>query len=453
MPTIGPNIFQRALRSITGLFSRRGAVALGVGDEASDRFGSALGWHRDYVKQIEPSFPIEFIRVLRRLVLVVPDLSQALKRIIYLANTGFDVTLEDASEADQERGQDLINQFFRDRPGIVNHLIRQTCIAGVLSAECAPSVGLDNVDIQVIPAETIRFRREPVEGGETGATIDVPHQLMPRGDARRLDATQYTYEALERDEGNPYGIPPFLSALESIYVQRAGRSNLKAILDKLGMLGMVHVAQDRPRRAPNEDDKAYSSRLLNTISNLRDKLLKRIRSGIIFTYSDTKVTHTPVVGDARGHEQVWRANEEQLASGLDTDPALLGRSYSTTETYAGVIFSAFESKLGNVRHPTERFLRDKALDQFLRLHGLSFSRLSWKWHDSASLNAEGESRARLSNKQSEMVDQRMVLERYDRGIIDLDTAARELGYEQAAGLADKVAASAKKKRGRVLRER
>ena len=433
------------------IFFRAGAaVGLSVGDDLADRFASALSWHRQFVKQIDPSFPIEFIAILRRLVKLVPDLSQGLKRHIYLANTGYEITLEDASEKDQERGQELIKQFFRDRPGLVNHLIRQTCITGALSAECAPSVGLDDVDIQVIPAELIRFRREPVEGSNSGATVDVPFQLMPRGDMRRLDTEQYTYEALERDEGNPYGIPPFISAMESVFVQRAGRSNIKAILDKLGMLGLVHVAQDRPRREPNEDDAGYRSRLLATIGELRDKIMRRVRSGIIFTYNDTKVAHTPIVGDARAHEPVWRANEEQVASGIDTDPALMGRSYSTTETYAGVVFAAFEGKLGNVRHPTERFLRDKALDQYLRLHGLSFSRLSWKWEDGVSLNAVAESRARYTNGQSDALRQRMIFERLERGIIDLDTAAQELGYDKAAGLPPQAAATEVKKKARGL---
>lgn len=382
------------------------------------------------IDQVHPDFPIEFIDLIQKLVLITPDLSQAVKRIVQLANTGLEFELEDASESEQEKARLEIKRFMALQPGLINSLIRQVCITGAVSAEAVPNLNLKGLaELRLVKTASIRFGRVQ----EAGRTVLRPHQAVAHGYAA-LNPLQYYYEALEKSEESPYGIPPFIAALENVFVQQSARKSTRSVLEKLGLLGFLHVVRRRGRPRPGvrpEDAAATEEKELN---DLRDSAVKRLSKGLVVSYDDTDIKHSNVTGDTRGFDSVWKTNEEQIASGLDIDPAILGRSYSTTETYAGVVFTAFVRKLANMRQPVESFLKF-ALTLHLRSLGYRFSRLHGVWGPDASINRQADAEAERVRAETEQIQIQNALAKVQAGLITLDDAARELGYEKATGKA------------------
>ena len=115
----------------------------------------------DYTTELEkfgdtlnPSFPLEFIPLIKRMALIYPDVSQAVKRSVLLGNTGLKFRLEGASDQVQEQAQLEIKNWLAEYPGIINKLFRQVVMTGAVSCECIPSIDLKSVEeLRLIPVE------------------------------------------------------------------------------------------------------------------------------------------------------------------------------------------------------------------------------------------------------------------------------------------------------------
>lgn len=113
-----------------------------------------------FVQDVNPSFPLESISLIKKLVIAFPDLSQAVKRSLTLGNSGIEWKI-DADENGKKKIQTDIDTFFKKHPGITNHLLRQILTTGALSAEIVPSLNLDSVaEIRLIPVEKVIFKKE-----------------------------------------------------------------------------------------------------------------------------------------------------------------------------------------------------------------------------------------------------------------------------------------------------
>jgi hypothetical protein len=167
---------------------------------------------------------------------------------------------------------------------------------------------------------------------------------------------------------------------------------------------------------------------MSILKDLRAGIAAKIKSGILVHFKDTEVEHTNVTGDMSGFEKIYQAIEEQTASGLDIDPALLGRTYSTTETYAGDVFAAFFSKLSNFAQPVENALK-KFVSLHLRAKGYNFDRISAKWGPAASIDKRADAEAHKADVEADRARFDLVLAKLQSGLISQETAARELGYE------------------------
>lgn len=381
----------------------------------------------NFLDGINPSYPIEFLDLIPKLILTTPDLRQAASRSVHLANTGLTFRLVGASKRTQEAADIEIRSLLDAHPGIINRLLFQTVSLGAVSAEAVPAMDLSGVEeIRIVPVRRIRFRKAIVQNRERY----VPLELRQDGLLHTLNTEQYLYEALETEEDSPYAIPPFFAALHNVFIQKDGTSNIRKILAKVGLLGFLAMLRDKPRVMPGEDPASYAARLRDELKKFREQSAERIRSGVLYGYNDIKVQHSTVAGDARGFDTVWQANEEQIASGIDFDPALLGRSYSTTETYATVVFTALMAKLRNTRYPTERALK-RFVSLHLRLRGYRFDRISADWGEDASMDPQGDATAEREREAAREIRERSIMARVDAGIIGIDQAAKEMGYEKA----------------------
>ncbi|MCB1201338.1 MAG: hypothetical protein KDK41_11895 [Leptospiraceae bacterium] len=368
--------------------------------------------------------PIEFLETFEHLALTSPDLSQALKRSIHLTNTGHQVEIETRSGNDK-KASEIISEFSKNlyqegagADSLVNSLLRQITLKGALSLEIIPDINLKDIEtVRLVPVQHVRFKY-----------IDGQREIVQTigGVEKVLNRNQYLYYPLETDEKSPYGIPEYISALEILNdIQPESIRGVKKIIKKFGLLGFINAVKKIPYRRGDESEGEFQTRLKRDLENFASVFRKNFENGATVSYDDTKIEHHSVTENTRGAIDLFREIEQQAASGLNIDPALLGRSYSTTETYAGVVYHAFISGNKNKRRLVKRAL-ERIYEFKLLLNGIDVKRVRVTFNPDPSLDREGEARANS-------LDIDNVLKKLNAGLIDDDTAARELGYEKATG--------------------
>ncbi|EMO95726.1 hypothetical protein [Leptospira interrogans] len=380
-----------------------------------------------FVQDVNPSFPLESISLIKKLVIAFPDLSQAVKRSLTLGNSGIEWKI-DADENGKKKIQTDIDTFFKKHPGITNHLLRQILTTGALSAEIVPSLNLDSVaEIRLIPVEKVIFKKEI---DANNIVRFVPYEKGKFG-YNRLNEEQYVYEAIEREEDSPYAIPPFLSVVRWINSQFKTQDNIDKTLNKWGLLGFIIAKFKRPRLLPGTDAKTYENQSKEFLTQAKQSFEKNSQSGFLATYDDTTVDHHTLTDASKtgGFEAISRYIEEQISSGADIDLALLGRSYSVTETYIKVAGKFFLLKLGNYVYPVIQLLiRAITLDQLLK--GNRFQSIDASRKKSISLDPLSDAQAKLTEKQVENADFQLVLAMVKSGAISPEDGAKLLGRDK-----------------------
>ncbi|MDI7219283.1 hypothetical protein QMN07_17465 [Leptospira santarosai] len=380
-----------------------------------------------FVQDVNPSFPLESIPLIKKLVIAFPDLSQAVKRSLTLGNSGIEWKI-DSDESGKKKIQADIDSFFKKHPGITNHLLRQVLTTGALSAEIVPSLNLDSVaEIRLIPVENVRFKKQL---DENNIVRFVPYEKGKFGYIR-LNEEQYIYEAIEREEDSPYAIPPFLSAIRWIHSQFKTQDNIDKTLNKWGLLGFVIAKFKRPRLLPGTDAQTYENQQKEFLQGAKASFEKNSQSGFLATYDDTTVDHHTLTDASKtgGFEAISRYIEEQISSGADIDLSLLGRSYAVTETYIKVAGKFFLLKLGNYAYPVIQLLiRAITLDQLLK--GNRFQSIDASWKKSISLDPLADAQAKLTEEQVKNQEFQLVLSMVKSGAISPDDGAKLLGRDK-----------------------
>ncbi|WP_061230717.1 hypothetical protein [Leptospira weilii] len=380
-----------------------------------------------FVQDVNPSFPLESIPLIKKLVIAFPDLSQAVKRALTLGNSGIEWKIY-ADENGKKKIQTDIDAFFKKHRGITNHLLRQVLTTGALSAEIVPSLNLDSVsEIRLIPVEKVIFKKEI---DADNIVRFVPYEKGKFG-YNRLNEEQYVYEAIEREEDSPYAIPPFLSAIRWIHSQFKTQENIDKTLNKWGLLGFIIAKFKRPRLLPGTDAKTYENQSKEFLTQAKQSFEKNSQSGFLATYDDTTVDHHTLTDASKtgGFEAISRYIEEQISSGADTDLFILGRSYSVTEAYAKIAGKLFLLKLGNFAYPVIQLLiRAITFDQLLK--GNRFQTIDASWKKSISLDPLSDAQAKLAEKQVENAEFQLVLSMVKSGAISPEDGAKLLGRDE-----------------------
>lgn len=386
---------------------------------------------------VDAKFPLEFLGVMQNLSMANPDVSQMVDNIVQLGNTGHNIIVNASTEAQQQRVLDEINRFtstafykFGGVDGFVNAALGQIARSGAVSIEWVPMENLTAIErVVFVPTCQIRFIYDDNEQD------NIPYQKVCQGTRTfnakdptgfvRLNTATYQYVGIQYLDNSPYAIPPILAALEPIMIQRDIMKNFRFIAKKMGLLGFVTFLLEAPKRNPGEKEDAYQSRMQAYLAQNSEPLKSNFRDGMAFGFKDTfEVEHHSLAGNAQGASEIHQRVEEQVFSGLKSDPALHGRTFSTTETYAGVVYEKMLSILSNYQRPIKGVL-EYGIKLHLNLMGLEYDELFVEFEASQSLSAE-----RDENTYATKID--TLIKLYDQGVIDQNQLAQEAGYDSPA---------------------
>lgn len=392
---------------------------------------------------IKNEIPIEILKILAHLSKYNGDVSNAVENVVSLGNTKDTITLD--AGLSPKQSQKIIKDLRKKAklwysgglPALKGDLLKQVAVFGCISAEIVPMANLKGVyKVVLVSPINIEFIYDaatqdyiPCQRVSNFTPTLNTQATIQNGGLIRLNPVTYKYFAVRRDDELPYAMPPFLSALESIKIEKDMLDNFKHVIHKLGVLGFLHAVVTAPKPEPNETPAAYQNRCKAYLKDyIVPELEKGLAKGVIAGFKDShefKVEGTN--SNVAGARELFNLITEMKMSGLKQDPRLLGRQFSTTETYGKVILTKFTSQINSYQLAVDEFLSAMYKMELLL---------------SGQGGIEVEVTSELPTVNDEKVDAEAygmkvdnLIKLYDKGIITLDQFAQEAGYEKAAELA------------------
>lgn len=377
---------------------------------------------------VTPSYRQDLIPLIRDLYKINPDVSIALQDMFKLSNTAhrIDFPNNTTEEARKMRlhlreASKRWSRYSAGMPGLINRMICQIMVGGALSTEAVPNTDLTGLStILFINPEDIRFEREnngvyqPYQLNRFKGTNDKPQYI-------KLNTATYIYVGMYNDTDEPYGIPPFLAALDSIKTQHDMRINFKEIMEIMGMVGFLEAKMEKPARKANESDVAYRARLSKILRDLKVNLKDGMKDGIVTGYIDDhefKLNSTSA--SLENLDVPWKMNQQSVANGLGVNSSLIGVQQNNTEGGAGIALSKLISQLQNIQMVI-KFALEFYYSLELQLAGMPNKGVEVVFSTS-TISDE------IKVQQAQEYKIKNVIAKYNQGLISQEQAAWELGY-------------------------
>lgn len=334
---------QRA--SARSVATSRTSVVIGT---AEDNPLNAL--HKQYAP-LAHMMPWEILDYVELLATYNPDYSQAVDNIRTLANSGHELFV-DGSKRTAKRVKTSLEEKARDIQkahggidGLIDKLLRQGAVFGAMAGEWILNEELTEVvDFVDVSPKSIRFFWEDNHWAPYQKVTAAQAQEAEKNGQKvenqcvKLNETTFSYYAFDAAPGSPYGVPPFVAALTNIAIQKDMVTNMSQIVKKVGMLGIIDLAIKQLPRKPSESPEQYEARAKGYLDSYVDVLEDMVAEGGLAHFDDVEVNTYSITGNAAGATNIFKQNEELIFSGLKSMPSVQGRSYSSTETYAGVAY-------------------------------------------------------------------------------------------------------------------
>lgn len=404
-----------------------------AGRSSDETLGKRINSALSNYSTVSPIVDFQSLEILEKFAIFNPDVSQYCDNIKNLANTGHQVRVDAKSESIAEAALNRINEtasrLYRNGAGVdglINAYLFQIAVFGALSSEDVVNFAGRRIEQTVlVPVQQIRFKYDSEFG------IYKPYQKSnnwakgTRRDALgliELHPETYRYYALQTIQNSPYAIPPATAAIEMIcQSQKPIFENVAYIAQKYGLLGMYSASVTPPPKKPGETDSEHQARATAYLTSVAKNLAARLRDGLLVAFRDQKIEHTPIASGAKDVYDINRMSEEQIMSGLGMQPAFFGRTDSTTETYADVVYSLLLAKVHNLQRLVKR-RQEQTYRLDLRLGGVEVDGVSMRFNKTYSRNVTEENAA-------EQIKWQTVLEKVKNGFLSPTEGAQELGQE------------------------
>ncbi len=406
------NLFGKKDKRIVGLPPK------GRSSAEQQKFESLVSALTDYYSN---SKLFTCLALLEKMQIYNPDVSHSIRNWINMSNTGHKIILSGGTDASNEKVLKELNLLASNLyqrsfgiDGLINHYLNQVAVTGAISSEDILEQDLSGVKtVELIPVSQIRFRYE--EDWH-------PYQWL-NGHEYKLNSLTYDYLAhLLMEVGKPYAKPLIIAAIDPVNRQRDMHENIAYMMKKYGMLGFVSLAmQPPPRDRHNKETEAeYQKRMSNLLSRMSSSLIDSYKDGTMVHFKDQEINFNNFGAMTKGSEEIHRLNEEQVFSGIGIDPAMQGRSFSTTETYAGVVYNLLGNEAKNLQRMVKR-RQENTYNLHLQLTGnklqakIKFDKIAEKDPKAAA--------------EREKIEIENVCRKVDKGIITPQMGANELGYD------------------------
>lgn len=382
---------------------------------------------------VSPSFVAEYIPIIRKLSWINPDAGLAIEDMTRLTNTGHRIKFDPGTSPDDQKKmrqhlqdvQSLWGDGLDGMHGLVNKMVSQAWIAGAISTEWIPNKDLTGIKhVAMVNPETIVFRWDKKQM----RFLPYQRQTDGLGDTYgfkhvKLNQQTYRYYGLNGDQELPYGIPPFLTALNSLSTQNDMDQNIRYIMKQVGLLGFFEALLEKPDMKDGESESNFTARLETLLSQTKTNILDGMNDGLMVGFlGDHEFNFNSTTKNLNGVADIYNQNEVQVANGLKMAPQFFGVGGSGAETGINIIFTKMLSQLQNVQTIVASNLKwGYALE--LKLAGFNFKSIQVEFNPSTITDE-------LKFQQSMEYKVRNVFNKYMAGVISMQQMADELGYDK-----------------------
>lgn len=388
----------------------------------------------DAYSYLTPQRYVDYVETVRNAAPFIQNLSLAISDLVQLSNTGHTVYFDNKTKPElvNEMRQALLDDAKLWLDGgagidsIINKTLSQLFIGGAISNEWVPKTDLSGIDyVALINPERIRFKVNRATGRfeayqllkyQSISTISTdPLNLI------RLNSNTYKYYALGGDTEDPYGVPPLVSALEDLGIQKDMVKNIAYIVKQLGVMGFIELLLEKPVQAKNETDAQYKTRLTQLLTESKNNMASGTKDGLLVGYKEdhTYEFHS-TTQNVSGLGDVFGIIQNLVANGLKYSNSFLG-SQGGAETNITVIFTKMLSQLRNIQSLVKANL-EFGYSLHLRLKGYNFKNLTVEFNPSTITDD-------LKMQQATEIKIRNSRLLYADGIISMQGYAENLGYE------------------------
>jgi len=379
--------------------------------------------------------PWEVLDYVELLATYNPDYSQAVDNIRTLANSGHNLFV-DGPVRTTRRVKDILEEKARTIQdqhggidGLIDKLLKQASTYGAMCGEWALSEELDDVvDFVDVNPKSIRFFWEddhyaPYQKVTAAQAKQAEErgQKVRNGNCIKLNEMTFHYFAFDAAPSSPYGTPPFIAALANIAIQRDMIHNMSQIVKKVGLLGIIDLVIKALPRNPGESDEQYETRAGNYLDEYVTVVEDMVRDGGLVHFDDVEVNSYNITGNAAGATNIFKQNEELIFSGLKSMPSVQGRSYSTTETYAGVAYDIIIRNTLKYQRACKRMI-EAGYWLMASMRGEAPKSIRIEFKSNKTLQ-------RLQNAQAEAMEIRNSATLWLAGVLDQLGFAQRLGYD------------------------
>ena len=315
------------------------------------------------LSMVNPLWNIELLGTLNNLYMWNADVSRAVWNVQMLSNTPHRIEFSsDVSDLKARKARKHLEKakerWYKgnvrgdgSESMLTNDLLAQIGINGCLSAERVIKSDLSGIEeIVLVSPKNIRFIWSNDE------SCFLPYQNIFNYLSKetkpfdvigtnKLNTLTYTYRALTRIDESPYAIPPMLSALGDIIVDKDIADNLKHVARKLGVLGFLTVLFKKPSPMPNEPmtttqgQQAYTNRLNKHLQVQSPQITKGFRDGVVMGYDDTAFNMVQTTSDGQGASTILTAQDKRRFSGMKQDGMFFGRHENVSEAIGRIVYS------------------------------------------------------------------------------------------------------------------
>lgn len=312
---------------------------------------------RDFTNLVESSFRRDVIPLIRDLYKINPDVSIALQDMFKLANTGHTISFPKNTSEEATKMREHLHiaskswtKYTAGIDGLVNKFTVQCLTSGAISIEAVPNNQLNGIStILFINPEQVYFKR--LNDGVYHPYQKNPNQVLSKKpEFIELNNETYKYLGMYNDTDEPYGVPPFMAALDSLKGQHDMRVNFKHIMELVGMVGFLEAKMEKPTINPSESRDAYARRLEHILRKLKMNLREGLKDNLVVGFKeDHEFKLNSTTKEIGNIEKPWAMNQQSVANGLGVNGSLIGVQNNLTEGGTGILLSKMISQLRNIQ--------------------------------------------------------------------------------------------------------
>lgn len=385
-----------------------------------------------YHKFVQPSYREDLIKLLRKLYKLNPDVGIASQDMFKLANTGHTIAFPQNSKEEAIKMKEHLDKVTKNWvnytfgiDGLVNRFFLQGLVSGAISIEAVPNKDLDGLaTIVLVNPEQIYFKRK-------GNGCYLPYQKNPnyisnkKPEYIKLNTATFSYVGIFNDTDEPYGIPGFMTALDSIQTQHEMRINFKNQMELAGMVGFLEAKMEKPQKKSSESEEAYIRRLESLLRRLKQNLTQGMKDGVVTGFmEDHEFKLNSTTKDLSNMDKPWNMNQQSVANGLGVNGSLIGINASVTEAGGGIMLSKLISQLKNIQMAVA-YILEFIYRLELQLAGFDVKGLKVSFN-SSTISDE------LKVQQGLEYKIRNLQALYNQGIINQQQFAWSMGYDKPA---------------------